>query len=85
MHEAIPEPASDPTNVIETGWLYQPFESAGRSTEAEVTVGGVESILNCSESCSRRAAVRRAAVENVAARAERLHGGTVESSRFDDV
>ncbi len=31
--------------------LYQPFESAGRSTEAEVTVGGVESILNCSESC----------------------------------
>jgi len=49
VHDAIPEPASDPTNVIVTAWLYQPFESAGRSTDADVTVGGVESILNWRE------------------------------------
>ena len=49
VHEAIPDVASEPTNVIATGWLYQPFESAGRSTEADVTVGATVSILNCSE------------------------------------
>ncbi len=43
--------ASDPTNVIETGWLYQPFESAARSTDADETVGASVSILNWSESC----------------------------------
>lgn len=49
VHDAMPEPESDPTNVIVTAWLYQPFESAGLLTDADVTVGGVVSILNCSE------------------------------------
>src|SRR5215475_13755536 len=47
----MPDVASEPTNVIVTGWLYQPFESAARSTDAEPTVGASVSILNCSENC----------------------------------
>ena len=74
----MPDVASEPTNVIVTGWLYQPFESAARSTDAELTVGASVSILNCSESCQVAAlVVGRAAVERVVARVEGLRDRTV--------
>jgi hypothetical protein len=42
--ESVPEVPSVPENEIDSEWLYQPFESAGRDGAAE-TVGGVLSIL----------------------------------------
>ena len=47
VHDAIPEPPSDPWNDTETGCVYQPFLSGARSTVAPVTTGGVVSMLNC--------------------------------------
>src|SRR5215207_1290123 len=45
LHAATPEVASTPWNVMESGWLYQPFASGRRSGTAAVTVGGVLSTL----------------------------------------
>jgi hypothetical protein len=42
---AIPEVASLPSQLIVTGSLYQPFESAERVGAAVATVGAVASIL----------------------------------------
>jgi hypothetical protein len=39
---SIPDVASVPLKLIETGWLYQPFESGGRTAEA-ITIGPVAS------------------------------------------
>jgi hypothetical protein len=44
-HEAIPDVASVPLQLIPTGWLYQPL-SSGERLAAAVTVGGVSSYLN---------------------------------------
>ena len=43
LHESIPEVASVPLQLIETGWVYQPSWSAGRAGSRPSTVGGVES------------------------------------------
>jgi hypothetical protein len=37
----MPEPPSLPWNVTRTGWLYQPFESGGRSS-ATLSIDGAE-------------------------------------------
>jgi hypothetical protein len=42
VHDSIPEVASVPLQLIETGWLYQPSWSGGRAA-LTATVGGVES------------------------------------------
>jgi hypothetical protein len=42
VHEATPDVASVPDQLIETPWLYQPFESGPRLALA-VTVGAVSS------------------------------------------
>jgi hypothetical protein len=45
VHEATPEVASIPAQLIATGWLYQPFTSGGRAAPADKLVGGWLSIL----------------------------------------
>jgi hypothetical protein len=44
LHEAMPDVASLPFTVIESGWLYQPFASGPRALTPEIT-GGVESFF----------------------------------------
>ena len=44
LQEAIPERPSLPLAVNPTGWLYQPFASGPRASDAK-TLGGVESYL----------------------------------------
>lgn len=52
VQPARPEVASEPLNVIPTGWLYQPFASGPRLGEAPVTLGGVASFLTVTPSCA---------------------------------
>ena len=48
VHESIPDVASVPENVIETGWLYQPV-FVGCRFGAAVTAGGVASYLTAND------------------------------------
>ena len=47
----MPDVASAPLKLIETGWLYQPFESGPRLGDPPVTVGAVASFLIVTPSC----------------------------------
>ena len=47
-HESTPDVASVPKKLTISGWLYQPFASAGREGEA-VTCGAVASYLTTNE------------------------------------
>src|SRR5207248_6486683 len=45
LHDAMPEVASVPANLTETGWLYQPCAFGGRAGAASVE-GGVASYFS---------------------------------------
>src|SRR3954451_20905158 len=51
-HDAMPEVASAPANVMTTWWLYQPPTSGGRSAAELVTVGAVASYRSAKETAA---------------------------------
>jgi hypothetical protein len=46
VHDATPDVASVPVQLIANAWLYQPFASGPRAALADTPVGGVLSIIS---------------------------------------